>query len=143
VTDKSTILLGYAGAAAAGIGVRPSFYRWMPAVLHVLDWLNPLLQMALWLYQASGRDLDHTSHASMWEDLQLNRRTEIHYLNGEIMQLGRAHGIPTPANTALRNLVEEAERSSAGLPNLSAERLLTAIMEERGRACGPTAQRRA
>ena len=135
------VTTGMRGTAAAGITIRPSFYRCMPAVLHVLEWLHPLLQTALWLYHASGRSLDHTSHASMWEDLQLNRRTEVRFLNGEIMDLGRTHNVPTPANTALLNLVEEAERACAGLPDLPSEQLLRAI-EEQSRADGTAASMR-
>jgi ketopantoate reductase len=58
----------------------------MPEVLRALEWLDPVLIAALWCMQnVLNIPLRRVSHASMWEDLQLNRKTEIHYLNGEVL----------------------------------------------------------
>ncbi|MFY9609079.1 MAG: ketopantoate reductase family protein [Blastocatellia bacterium] len=49
---------------------------------------------------------EHRTYASMWQDLVLNRRTsEVDFLNGEIVRLGRKLGIPTPYNAALLEIV--------------------------------------
>jgi 2-dehydropantoate 2-reductase len=45
---------------------------------------------------------------SMWQDLFLKRgRTEIDYLNGEIVRLGAKHKIQTPLNSLLVRIVKE------------------------------------
>ncbi|RJP16085.1 MAG: 2-dehydropantoate 2-reductase [Candidatus Abyssobacteria bacterium SURF_5] len=45
---------------------------------------------------------------STWQDLYLMRgRTEIEYFNGEIVRLGKKHGIPTPLNKLLVRVVNE------------------------------------
>jgi 2-dehydropantoate 2-reductase len=46
------------------------------------------------------------THASMWQDLYMGRRTnEAEFLNGEIVRLGESLGIPTPYNSALLDIV--------------------------------------
>ncbi|RJP73317.1 MAG: ketopantoate reductase family protein [Candidatus Abyssobacteria bacterium SURF_17] len=48
---------------------------------------------------------------STWQDLYLKRgRTEVEYLNGEIVRLGRKHGIPTPLNSLMVNIVSKMAR---------------------------------
>ncbi len=45
---------------------------------------------------------------STWQDLYLGRgRTEVEYLNGEIVRLGRKHDIPTPLNSLMVQVVTE------------------------------------
>src|SRR5260370_1159895 len=39
--------------------------------------------------------------ASMLQDVEARRTTEIDYLNGGIVPLGRAHGVPTPLNETI------------------------------------------
>jgi 2-dehydropantoate 2-reductase len=48
---------------------------------------------------------------STWQSLARGRPTEIDYLNGEIVRLGRAVGVPTPFNGRLVAVVHEVERS--------------------------------
>jgi 2-dehydropantoate 2-reductase len=42
---------------------------------------------------------------------------EVDHLNGEVVLLGRLHGVPTPANALVQRLVNEAarERQPPGL----------------------------
>jgi 2-dehydropantoate 2-reductase len=48
---------------------------------------------------------------STWQSLQRGKRSvETDYLNGEIALLGRLHGVPTPINEAVQELVAEAAR---------------------------------
>ena len=42
-----------------------------------------------------------TMRASMLEDLKRGNRLELDWLAGEVVRRGRAHGVPTPANTAV------------------------------------------
>lgn len=48
-------------------------------------------------------------YASMREDLQLGRRTEIDALNGAIVAFGNEHGVPCPANSFLTALIHARE----------------------------------
>ena len=49
----------------------------------------------------------------------------------QVMSLGRRHGVLTPANAAILDLVVTAETAAAGLPMLSPEHLLRAITQAR------------
>ncbi|TDR88141.1 ketopantoate reductase family protein [Enterovirga rhinocerotis] len=48
--------------------------------------------------------------ASMLQDLEKGRDTEIDYINGLISEQGRRHGVPTPFNDRVVELVSEAQR---------------------------------
>jgi len=67
--------------------------------------------------------IDPEARARMWEDLERRRPTEIEYLNGEIIRLGEKHGVPTPVNRKIRELVRAAEIARQGSPKLTAEAL--------------------
>jgi 2-dehydropantoate 2-reductase len=45
-------------------------------------------------------------HTSMYDDWKAGRPTEIDYLNGYIVRLGREFGIPTPVNEALTAMIK-------------------------------------
>jgi 2-dehydropantoate 2-reductase len=52
---------------------------------------------------------------STWQSLRRGTGTvEADYLNGEIVLLGRLHGVPTPANELARRLVNDAARAGTG-----------------------------
>jgi 2-dehydropantoate 2-reductase len=51
--------------------------------------------------------------ASMLQDVEAQRQTEIDYLNGGIVRFGGEHGVPTPLNEAILALVKGLERSWA------------------------------
>jgi 2-dehydropantoate 2-reductase len=67
--------------------------------------------------------IDPEARSSMWEDLQRKRPTEIAFLNGAIVELGRKIGRPTPVNTAVVETIRHAEKQGAGSPQLTAEKL--------------------
>ena len=50
---------------------------------------------------------------STWQSLARGRPLEVDYLNGEIVELGRAHGVPTPVNAALQRLANAATAPGA------------------------------
>jgi 2-dehydropantoate 2-reductase len=56
-----------------------------------------------------GVAYDHK--ASMLQDVEAQRTTEIDYLNGGIVRFGREHGVPTPLNEAIWALVKGVEQS--------------------------------
>ena len=49
-------------------------------------------------------------YASMAQDLARGKRTEIDHLNGYVVKLGQALGVPTPVNRSLQVLVKLLER---------------------------------
>ena len=51
---------------------------------------------------------DH--HASMLQDIQQGRETEIDFLNGAVVRLGEKHGIATPTNLTLVELIRFKSR---------------------------------
>jgi 2-dehydropantoate 2-reductase len=48
-------------------------------------------------------------HASMLQDIQLGRRTEIEALNGAVVRLGRDYGVPTPVNAIITAMLKAKE----------------------------------
>ena len=54
--------------------------------------------------------IDPLARTSMWEDLQAGRRTEIDYINGEVVRLGESLGRKAPVNARLVELIRAAEQ---------------------------------
>jgi 2-dehydropantoate 2-reductase len=62
---------------------------------------------------AARPDVAYDHKASMLQDVEARRETEIDYLNGGIVRFGRELGVPTPLNEAILALVKGLERSWA------------------------------
>ena len=62
---------------------------------------------------AARPDVAYDHKASMLQDVEARRETEIAYLNGGIVRFGREQGVPTPLNEAMTALVRGLERSWA------------------------------
>jgi 2-dehydropantoate 2-reductase len=60
---------------------------------------------------AAKPDVAYNHKASMLQDVEARRGTEIDYLNGGIVRFGREHGVPTPLNEAIWALVKGVEQS--------------------------------
>jgi 2-dehydropantoate 2-reductase len=60
---------------------------------------------------------------STWKSLTRGNPVETDYLNGEIVLLGRLHGVPTPVNERLQRLVAEAVLHRSAPGDLPVERL--------------------
>jgi 2-dehydropantoate 2-reductase len=60
---------------------------------------------------AARPDVAYDHKASMLQDVEARRQTEIDYLNGGIARFGRDHGVATPLNEAILALVKGVERS--------------------------------
>lgn len=91
--------------------------------------MPPIMKLPNFLFNvvaASTLKIDPEARSSMYEDLLLGRRTEIDYLNGEIVRLGKKHHIATPVNAHIVELVKQNEQKQKGSPCLSAEALLPA-----------------
>jgi 2-dehydropantoate 2-reductase len=53
--------------------------------------------------------------ASMLQDLQRGRPTEIDYMNGAVAALGAQHGVPCPVNHALTSIIKAMETQPSSL----------------------------
>jgi 2-dehydropantoate 2-reductase len=60
---------------------------------------------------AAKPEVAYNHKASMLQDVEARRSTEIDYLNGGIVRVGREHGVPTPLNDAIWALVKGVEAS--------------------------------
>ncbi|RDS79091.1 2-dehydropantoate 2-reductase [Dyella monticola] len=95
-------VLHAAGIRPAQLTALPA--RWLPTVLALPD--------ALFQRVASRMlAIDPLARSSMWDDLQAHRRTEVDYINGEIVALAKSKGMCAPANSRTVALIREAEAS--------------------------------
>jgi 2-dehydropantoate 2-reductase len=60
---------------------------------------------------AARPEVAYWHKASMLQDAEARRTTEIDYLNGGIVRFGREHGVPTPLNEAVTALIKGMERA--------------------------------
>jgi 2-dehydropantoate 2-reductase len=60
---------------------------------------------------AARPDVAYDHKASMLQDVEARRETEIDYLNGGVVRFGREHGVPTPLNEAIVALIKGVEQS--------------------------------
>lgn len=60
---------------------------------------------------AAKPEIAYDHKASMLQDIEARRQTEIDYLNGGIVRAGHEHGVPTPLNEAIWALIEGVEDS--------------------------------
>src|SRR5581483_11272991 len=60
---------------------------------------------------AARPEVAYDHKASMLQDVEARRQTEIDYLNGGVAEFGRRHGVPTPAHDAIWALVKGVEAS--------------------------------
>jgi 2-dehydropantoate 2-reductase len=60
---------------------------------------------------AAKPEVAYDHKASMLQDVEARRRTEVDYLNGGILRFGSEHGVPTPLNAAITSLIHGLEAS--------------------------------
>jgi 2-dehydropantoate 2-reductase len=58
----------------------------------------------------------YTNFSSMYQDIAKGNRTEIDFLNGKIVELGKKHRIETPVNETLVSLIKFLEEEQDGIP---------------------------
>lgn len=58
---------------------------------------------------------EYTNFSSMYQDIANGKPTEIDFLNGKIVELGKRHGIEVPVNATIVSLVKFLEREH-GIP---------------------------
>ncbi|MFL6758298.1 MAG: 2-dehydropantoate 2-reductase [Sphingomicrobium sp.] len=100
-------LLDRAGIKPAKVGPVPPHL--LPAVIGSPDWLFNNLFLKL-------QKIDARARSSMADDLAAGRRTEIDYLNGELVRLAGNLGADAPVNRKVVELIRQAEGGAAPLP---------------------------
>lgn len=88
-------------------GIRPARLTPLPPA-----WIPRLLTLPDRLFAGLARRMlaiDPLARSSMWEDLEAGRRTEVDWLNGEIVRLAETQGREAPVNARLLALVRAAE----------------------------------
>ncbi len=89
---------------------------------HVIGAPNAVFALFL-----KAQKIDAKARSSMADDLAAGRQTEIDYLNGEVVKLGKQVGLPTPVNEAIVNLIRQRE---AGVEHLWSPAELRARIQE-------------
>ncbi|WP_162830012.1 ketopantoate reductase family protein [Amycolatopsis palatopharyngis] len=101
-------------AVAEASGVQPAlvFGRIRPELFHraLSDHGAEAELSAAMAEMAAERTGASESRPSLLQDVDRGRRTEVRYLNGFVVRQGATHGVPTPVNAALHDLVAEIDR---------------------------------
>ena len=109
-------LLKSAGIRPARVGaVGP---RLLPLVIGSPDWLFNSVFIRKW-------KIDTKARSSMSDDLAQGRKTEVDYINGELVQLAHRLHVDAPVNRVIVELVRQAE---AGAPPLGSKELRSAVL---------------
>jgi len=58
-----------------------------------------------------AREVAYHHKASMLQDVEARRRTEVDFLNGGIVRFGREHGVPTPGHATIAALIHGLEEA--------------------------------
>jgi 2-dehydropantoate 2-reductase len=115
------------------LGIATSSFWGIPPT--VLPWLLklPVPEILFRLVLSSLDKMGETSRSSMLQDLERGRTpTEVNYLCGEIVRLGKEINMKAPVNEALVRLVQAAEVAGKGSPRLTDEELLRQVgLEEK------------
>jgi 2-dehydropantoate 2-reductase len=103
------------------------------ALINLIDWLP--LRFAAMVAAAKARRMETQWPllGSTLQSLRRKRPTEIDYLNGEVVRLGRELGVATPLNAVLVEMVHQVERTGQfwavdALPN----KVTKVMREDRG-----------
>jgi 2-dehydropantoate 2-reductase len=88
-------------------GVKPAKLTPLPP-----GWIPTLLEGPDAVFRSLAKKMlaiDPKARSSMWDDLHAGRKTEVDYLNGEVVRFAHQHGLSAPVNSRLVELIHEAE----------------------------------
>jgi 2-dehydropantoate 2-reductase len=74
--------------------------------------LPPIIASPDWLFNSlflKGWKIDGEARSSMADDLAAGRKTEVEYINGELVRLAERLGTEAPVNRAIVTLIHWAE----------------------------------
>ena len=100
------------------VSVGPISINALPRIIDTPDWLFNNVFLRRW-------KIDSKARSSMADDLAAGRRTEVDYLNGELVRLAERLSRAAPVNGVIVELVRKAE---AGAPPLSPRALRKAVL---------------
>jgi 2-dehydropantoate 2-reductase len=106
-------LLRRAGIEPVRVGPLP--LPFLASILESPDWLFNNLFFHLW-------KIDPKARSSMSDDLAAGRKTEVEFLNGELIRLGLRLGMDAPVSRAVVELVHEAEAGASPMAPKSLRR---------------------
>jgi 2-dehydropantoate 2-reductase len=112
-------------ALYSAAGIKPMQLTALPP-----HWLARLLTVPDWLFQRLAQRMlamDPLARSSMWEDLEAGRRTEVDWIQGEVVALATEMGRTAPVNASLRQLIREAEQAGADRRSWSGAELLARL----------------
>jgi 2-dehydropantoate 2-reductase len=115
LTDEGLRALNAAGIRPAKIGDAPP-PKLFSVVLRSPNWL--FVRLA-----SKAMRMDPAARASMCEDLQNGKPTEVDDLCGAVVRLGRLHGVATPLNQIMCDLIHQYQPGQSW----SGQRLLAAL----------------
>lgn len=101
---QAEALVVYRAASIIPAKVTPLPSSWLPSLMRLPDAL--FMRLAARMLR-----IDPLARSSMWDDLAAGRATEVDVIQGEIVGLGRQHGVATPVNARLAQHVHEAEQA--------------------------------
>ena len=108
-------------AVMARAGIRPLRLGRMSPELSVR--VLPLPDAVFKMLSRSMLKVGSDARSSMYADLALGKATEIEFLNGAVVRLGKEHDVPTPVNQRIVDEIKRAERLGKGSPRLSVAEL--------------------
>ena len=121
-----TLLLDEALGVLDAAGIETAKFRGVPLRLmsRIFKLPTPIVRLVL----RAQLEVDPESRASMYQDLERRRKTEVDVLNGEIVRLAAACGVEAPLNRRIVARVHEAEDAAKGCPRLDADALLAVLL---------------
>jgi 2-dehydropantoate 2-reductase len=78
----------------------------------LLDYNNPIKKWFTYIIIPIAIKKHTRLKASMLQDLEKGRKTEVDYINGIICEYGRKYQVPTPLNNAVVKIIHEIESGS-------------------------------
>jgi 2-dehydropantoate 2-reductase len=90
----------------------------LPTILGTPDWLFNNTFFRMW-------KIDPKARSSMSDDLAAGRKSEVDYLNGELIRLAERLGMEAPVS---RKIVELVHKAETGAKPLAPDKLLRAVL---------------
>lgn len=101
-----------------------------PASISLIPWILRLPTPLFTRVAASMLTIDAQARTSMALDLMAHRSTEIDALQGLVIEMGHAVGLPTPINTMVAELVQTAEIAGEGLPHVTVKAMRAELAQK-------------